>query len=103
VIVNGRLESNFAVTPRATLPIVSRAIDTGNKASILSAISNTAQFCRANGCELFVTDLPPGVKDSGLDFSRAHIDALFDAGKAQIDAGKAWRTSQDPSSSSSSR
>jgi predicted acylesterase/phospholipase RssA len=96
VIVNGRLEVNFAVTPRATLPIVSRTLDAGNKAAILSAILNTSQFCKANGCELFVSDLPTGVKDRGLDFSRAHIEALFDAGKAEIDAGKAWRTRRDP-------
>jgi predicted acylesterase/phospholipase RssA len=96
VIVNGRLESDFALTPRSTLPIVSRTLDAGNKAAILSAITNTSQFCEANGCELFVSDLPTGVKDRGLDFSRAHMQALFDAGKAEIDSGKAWRTSRDP-------
>jgi hypothetical protein len=96
VIVNGRLATDFAMTPRSTLPIVLRSFDAGNKAGILSAILNTSQFCQAKGCELFVSDLPAGVEDSSLDFSRAHIQALFDAGKAQIDAGTAWRTSHDP-------
>jgi predicted acylesterase/phospholipase RssA len=92
VIVNGSLSSSFTLTPRATLPIVARTMDVASKASLREVVITTAQFCKANGCELFVADLPPGIEDSGLDFSRAHIESLFNAGKAEIDAGVAWRT-----------
>ena len=85
VIVNGDLGPNFTVTPRATLSIIGRTFDIANKSAVRSTVISTFQFCRANGCQLLVSALPPEVKDNSLDFSRAHVEALFNAGKAQID------------------
>ncbi len=96
LIINGSLASTFALTPRSTLRIFSRAIDVSDQASIRSLLIANAEFCRESGCELYVASLPPSVKDDPLDFSAAHIKALAEAGKAEMDAGRAWRTRPPP-------
>ncbi len=48
------------------------------------------EFCRQNGCDLSVSDLPPSEKNDPLDFSAAHIQSLFSAGQAAIESGQAW-------------
>jgi hypothetical protein len=92
VIVNGPRESEFAVTPLATIPILSRTLDTASKASIRSALAGTLEFCQHNGCDLSVSDLPPSEKNDPLDFSAAHVARLFSAGEAAIQNGQAWTT-----------
>jgi hypothetical protein len=92
VIVDGSLDALFAVTPRSTFPILSRVRDASDKASIRSLLIADAEFCRQNGCRLFVTSLPSSVKSEALDFSTGHLQRLFDAGKAKIDGPEPWRT-----------
>jgi predicted acylesterase/phospholipase RssA len=92
VIVNGSLDSVFAVTPRSTLPILSRVTDASGKASIRSLLIADAEFCRQNGYDLYVASLPGPMKDNALDFSAKHIQSLFDAGKADIQSAHPWRT-----------
>jgi predicted acylesterase/phospholipase RssA len=90
VLVNGQVNSLFAVTPRATIPVLSRTIDAATKASVRSSLIATLQFCQRNGCDLNVSVLPSSVKDDPLDFSAAHIESLFSAGEAAALAGQAW-------------
>jgi hypothetical protein len=91
VVVNGQLDSVFAMTPRATVPILARAIETANKASIRAVVTATFEFCVRRGCSLKLSALPPGAVDNPLDFSAAHLQGLFDAGRTAIQAGTAWR------------
>jgi hypothetical protein len=91
VIVNGQLDNVFSMTPRATVPILARAIETANKASIRAVVTTTFEFCFRRGCSVKLSALPTGTVDNPLDFSAAHLHALFDAGGAAIRAGTAWR------------
>lgn len=90
IIVNGPRESEFAVTPRATIPILTRTLDAASKAAIGLVLADTLEFCRHNGCDLRVSDLPSIEKNDPLDFSAAHIKSLFSAGQAAIESGRAW-------------
>ena len=91
IIINGRTDSQFAVTPRSTVPILGRTIDAGSKASVRSIIISTAEFCQRNGCELSISSLPATAKDDLLDFNNAHLESLFSAGEAGAVNGSAWR------------
>lgn len=91
IIINGQIDSLFAVTPRSSIPILGRTIDAGSKASVRSIIVSTAEFCQRNGCELSISSLPATVKDNSLDFDNAHLESLFTAGEAGSVNGSGWR------------
>lgn len=91
IIINGQIDSQFAVTPRSTIPILERTIDVGSKAAIRSVLLSTAQFCQRAGCELSVSSLPATVKDDSSDFDPAHLESLFAAGEAGSVNGSSWR------------
>lgn len=95
IIVNGHVDRLFAVTPRATIPILGRAFDVANKASVRSILFTTAEFCRTDGCSLQVSALPTTVEDKPLDFGLHHIRDLFAAGVAAEQRGDAWRRPGD--------
>src|SRR6185503_10842197 len=90
IIINGQVDSQFAVTPRSTIPILGRTIDAGGKAAVRSIIVSTAQFCQRTGCELSVSSLPATVKDDSSDFDKAHLENLFAAGEAGSINGSGW-------------
>ncbi len=92
IIVNGQLNAPFAVTPLATIPILSRTVDAASKASIRSALTTTLEFCQRNGCDLAVSAVPPELRDDALDFGDAHIQSLFSAGETAAESGRAWTT-----------
>jgi len=91
ILVNGRLDGEFAVTPRATIPIIKRTVDTVTKASLRTAILSTLEFCRRNGCGLSVAAMPSSETDDPMDFGAAHIQRLFAAGQAAGEGGRAWK------------
>ena len=102
ILVNGRLDSQFAVTPRATVPILRRTIDATTKASIRSAMISTLEFCQRHDCDLSVASIPSTQTDDPLDFTDAHVQSLFSAGLAAGENGQAWKVAA-PALSSSSR
>jgi hypothetical protein len=91
VVVNGELDSQFTLTPRATVPILARALETANKASIRAVLTTTFEFCFRRGCALKLTALPQDAVDNPLDFSAPHLNNLFAAGQSAIQNGTAWR------------
>ena len=93
IIINGQVDSDFNVTPRNTISILSRTIDAGGKAAVRSILVSTAQFCQRSGCELSVSSLPATVKDNSLDFSQTHLESLFAAGEAGSTTGSGWTPS----------
>ena len=90
IIVNGQLDGLFQLTPHSTLSILARTLDTANKASMRSMLISTEEFCQRSGCELRVSDLPATVVDDPLNFSAAHIAALFAAGAAAAEDRNGW-------------
>jgi hypothetical protein len=92
IIVNGQIDSTFAVTPQATLPVLGRSFGTASKASVRAVLISTAQFCQTHGCDIALSTLPADQKDDPLDFSAVHERALFAAGEAAAMAGAAWRS-----------
>lgn len=92
VVINGRLDSLFQVTPLSALPIIGRSFDTAARASVRQTVLSTAEFCRQRGCRLRVSALPMSERDDPLDFSAAHMNSLFRAGEAAIASGSAWRS-----------
>ena len=92
VVINGRLDSLFQVTPVSALPIIGRSFDTAARASVRQTVLSTAEFCKQHGCHLLLSSLPKSERDDPLDFSAAHINSLFRAGQAAMSAGAAWRS-----------
>ena len=90
IIVNGRLDSLFTLTPHSTLSILARTLDTANKASMRSMLISTEEFCERSGCDLKVSALPEAAVDDPLDFKPPHIAALFAAGETAVADGNAW-------------
>jgi predicted acylesterase/phospholipase RssA len=96
VVVNGQLDDVFAETPRATVPILARAMEAANKASIRAVVNTTFEFCLRRGCTVRLAALPQDAVDNPLDFSKAHLHGLFDAGEAAGRSGAAWRDTGAP-------
>jgi patatin-like phospholipase/acyl hydrolase len=91
VLLNGKFENEFAVTPRSTLPILERSYDTASKANTRIAVAAIAAFGRANGLDLALSYIPPGVAAAPLNFDQKHMQALFELGRRQTADGMAWR------------
>jgi hypothetical protein len=91
IIINGRVDGQFAITPHSTIPILGRTIDAGGKAAVRSIVVSTDQFCQRVGCALSVASLPSTVKDDSSDFDQTHLESLFAAGEAGATDGIAWR------------
>lgn len=91
VVINGRLDGLFQVTPLSPLPIIGRSFDTAARASVRQTLVSTAEFCRQRGCKLQISSLPMSERDDPLDFSAAHVNSLFRAGQAAVSTGVAWR------------
>jgi len=96
IIVNGQLDGLFALTPHSNLSILARTLDTANKASMRSMLISTEEFCERSGCDLKVSDLPDTIADDPLNFSPAHIAALFAAGAAAAQDRNGWSAAPAP-------
>ena len=92
VVINGRLDSLFQVTPVSALPIIGRSFDTAARASVRQTVLSTAEFCKQRGCHLLLSSLPKSERDDPIDFSASHINSLFRAGQAAMSSGAAWRS-----------
>ena len=92
VVINGRLDSLFQVTPVSALHIIGRSFDTAARASVRQTVLSTAEFCKQRGCHLLLSSLPKSERDDPIDFSAAHINSLFRAGQAAMSSGAAWRS-----------
>ena len=95
VLINGALDNRFDVTPDKTVPLVARALEIGERAALRSELIATTDYCRRNGLELKISQLPDGEQDRPLDFSARHVRKLFDDGVAAATTGSAWRTAEE--------
>ena len=92
ILINGNLDSRFELTKDSSIPIVVRALDASQKASIRSALIATAAFCRRSGVPLRISQLSDLDQDDPLDFRKARLRSLFDEGAAAAAAGTAWQS-----------
>ncbi|MGE4063215.1 MAG: DUF1003 domain-containing protein [Rhodospirillaceae bacterium] len=90
VLVNGKIDREFAVTPLSTLPILERSYDTTSKVNTRIELQAVANFGKRSGFELSISHIPQGVATSPLDFDRNRMTALFDLGRSYALEDAAW-------------
>jgi len=92
VIVNGKVGGAFGFTKGGTLSVVGRSWLTMSKALMRTHLTASAAFARRNGGSLLYTAIPdnaPG-DTSGLDFSAANRQVLFELGLRRAEMEVAW-------------
>jgi hypothetical protein len=92
VIVNGKVGGTFGFTKGGTLSIIGRSWLTMSKALTRTHLTASAAFVRQSGGTMLFTAIPddaPG-DTSGLDFSAANREALFQLGEQKALDGTAW-------------
>jgi hypothetical protein len=90
VILNGRPEPVFSVAPYQPLSVAGRGLDAMMKASTRMNLIASRRFAEANAMGFGLAMAPAGAVETSLDFSPEHMQALFDAGRAQGLSGEAW-------------
>jgi hypothetical protein len=90
VVVNGQVSPAYAVTPGSLRSILARSYDTMSKASLRTTITANAAFAQRNGMDFLVAAIPNSVNASSLDFKPEAMRALFELGRQDAAAGKAW-------------
>ncbi len=92
VVINGRLEPEFAVTRNNTLSIVERSFTTASRARSRATLTTTYAFARANriGFHLtYIDDAAPTVT-AARGFDTGYMRALYEAGYAKGRTGRFW-------------
>lgn len=92
VIINGRLEPEFALTNNNTLSIVERSFTTGSRARSRATLATTYAFSRANGIGFNLTyigeDAPNASAARGFD--TAYMRQLYQTGLDKGRGGAFW-------------
>lgn len=91
VLINGKLRSEFEITPLATLPILERSYDTTSKVNTRIELQAVANFVKRSGFTVRLSYIPEGTKTSPLDFDKARMTSLFDLGRQNALAAKVWQ------------
>ncbi len=92
VLINGKPDPKFQVATLSPARIAARSFDTMMKAITRADLANTAQFARANGMVMNVAMIGPETEEDSLDFGQENMTRLYQAGRAAVAAGRAWRT-----------
>lgn len=95
IVINGKSDPRFEVTRISGVSIAARSFDTMMKALQRSDLIAATQFARRYGLTLSVASIPDTAKENSLDFTQAHMTALFQAGQAQARAGDAFQNRTD--------
>lgn len=90
ILVNGKVDEEFAITRRSLLSVLGRSYDTLTKASWRASLSQVAVFGKRNDIETRVALIPPAAPASALDFSTRSMTALFELGRSRALKGEAW-------------
>lgn len=97
VVLNGKPEPRFEVARISGLSVAARSFDTMMKALKRADLAAAIQFARRYDLTLSVAGIPEDVKENSLDFTQAHMTALFAAGRARALAGSAFQRRVEPS------
>lgn len=92
ILLNSRTTPRFAVVPVGGLKIIARSFDTMLKSLTRSELTNVKLAASDKGLKLEVGEIPDGLDENFLDFSRPHMQALFAAGEQRGMAATAFRT-----------
>lgn len=95
VLVNGALDTEFAVTRNETIAILRRSVDIASKTNTRTELAAVAAFAGRNNVALRVSHVPAGVNPSPLDFDQARMSALFEQGRQTAATGAAWQAMDD--------
>lgn len=92
VVINGRLEPDFAVTQDNTLAIVGRSFTTASRARSRAALAATYALARANhiGFNLTYVDEAAPKVPAAQGFSTAYMRALYQDGYNKGRSGQFW-------------
>ncbi|UAL09649.1 patatin-like phospholipase family protein [Caulobacter segnis] len=98
VLVNGKVGGAFGFTKGGTLSVMGRSWLTMSKALMRTHLTASAAFARRNGGSLVYSAIPDDAAGdtSGLDFSAANRQLLFELGRQRAEAGTAWTTPATP-------
>lgn len=91
ILVNGALDSQFAVTRNETLSILRRSVDAASKTNTRTELAAVGAFAERNNVDLRVSYVPAGVNPSPLNFDQARMSELFEQGRQLGASGQAWR------------
>ncbi|OHB29081.1 MAG: phospholipase [Phenylobacterium sp. RIFCSPHIGHO2_01_FULL_69_31] len=91
ILLNSRTTPRFVVVPVGGLKIVARSFDTMLKSLTVSEITNVKLAASEKGLKLAVGEIPDELDENFLDFTQAHMNALFSAGQQRGAAGTAFR------------
>jgi hypothetical protein len=92
VLINGKLKSEFSITPLSTLPILERSYDTTSKVNTRIELQAVASFGKRTGFAVGLSYIPEGTETSPLDFDKARMTALFELGRHRALTGQAWQS-----------
>ncbi|WP_375464080.1 patatin-like phospholipase family protein [uncultured Methylobacterium sp.] len=92
VIINGRLEPEFAVTQNNTLSIVARTFTTASRARSRATLAATYAFARENGIGFNLTYIPETgpTTSTARGFDTGYMRSLYDSGFARAKDGRFW-------------
>lgn len=97
IVVNGKWDPRFEVSRISAISIAARSFDTMMKALQRSDLTAITQFARRYDLTLAVAAIPDHAEANTLDFTQAHMTALFQTGEAEALAGRAFDRRVDPS------
>ena len=90
VIINGKPDPTYAVTPGAAAPILIRTFDTLGRAVMREQLTAARTFAERNGGRLAYTAIPAGVDADPFNFKRANMGSLYELGYGLAVSGKAF-------------
>jgi len=92
VVINGRLEPEFAVTRNNTLSIVERSFTTASRARSRATLAATYAFSRANGIGFNLTYIDESAPNTTTSrgFDTAYMRSLYQAGYDKARGGAFW-------------
>src|SRR5690606_14569842 len=97
IVVNGTWDPRFEVSRISAISIAARSFDTMMTALQRSDLTAITQFARRYDLTLAVAAIPDHAEANTLDFTQAHMTALFQTGEAEALAGRAFDRRVDPS------
>jgi hypothetical protein len=92
-LINGSLNTSFAVTPDSTLGVLKRSATALTTSAMRAVTISTFEFCKLRGCELEVASPPARPDDDPLNFSTSYLLDMYQTGFGAAVSGNAWRTS----------
>ncbi len=97
ILINGKLSTDFGVTPRKVLPILGRSFSVALKAGERGAIASWTKWAQMRDLGLKVAAIPATFKmESRGSFDPDYMKALYAEGRRSAPGGEAFQTQRGP-------